>query len=274
MNKQINMGCKAPKVDLRDYKLPKAGAVITALPSTYICSSALPQIKNQKQVNSCVAHATSSILEFHDRNTKTLSTNFIYGIQKKLFGHSDQGMYLKDACKIAQQYGDMLEVDCPGNTEVPQAHTIAEKAFLEPVKMNKAKEYKLSSYYSCNTQFDTKRAIYQHGPVLASIKWYTNFKVNKDGELVGALDGDYGYHAVVVYGWNESGFLCQNSWGDDWGNKGRFLLPYYIGLAEAKGLIDWTKESDTEELIKPAKNSFMDAILKILSSILNLFKKK
>lgn len=270
MNNQINMGCKAPKIDLRDYRLPKAGAVV-ALPSTYICSSSLPKIKNQKSVNSCVAHATSSILEYHDKTEVELSTNFIYGIQKKLFGHSDQGMYLQDACKIAQQYGDMLLSDCQGNDEVPTAHKIAETAFLSEGKLNSAKEFKIDSYYNCNSQFDTKRAIYQHGPVLGSIKWYTNFTVSKSGELVGKLEGDYGYHAIVVYGWNEKGFLCQNSWGTDWGNKGRFVLPYSIGLAEAKGIIDWN--NNAEVLEKPYTNPVLDVLYKFLNMIINLFRK-
>lgn len=268
-----NYGCKPPQIDVRDYKLPKAGNIV-ALPCAFTCQKELPPVKNQQSVNSCVAHATSSILEYHDDGNQKLSTNFIYGMQKKLFGHEDQGMYLKDACKTVQQYGDMKLEDCTGNDEVPTSHSIAEEAFKDPSKRVRALPYKVSSYYTCTSQFDTKRAIYQHGPVLGSIKWYDNFKVDSRGVLTGTLDGSYGYHAIMVYGWNEEGFLCQNSWGDTWGNKGRFLLPYYIGLAEAKGLIDWTKESETETLVKPTTNSILDILYKILNSFLNLFVKK
>lgn len=268
----MTYGCKPPKIDIRDYKLPKVG--VLSLPSTYICSSKLPVVKDQGYVNSCVAHAISSILEYHDKTDVRLSTNFIYGIQKKLFGHADEGMYLNDACKIVNQYGDMLLTDCDGNDEVPEAHKIAENAFISDDKLNSAKEFRITSYYNCNSISDTKRAIYKHGPVLGSVKWYNNFKINEDGELTGTLIGDYGYHAILVYGWNEKGFLCQNSWGINWGNKGRFLLPYYIGLAEAKGLIDWTHSDSTEELIKPKRNSFLDIIYKLVNILLNLFKKK
>jgi cathepsin C len=262
-------GCMPPKTDVRDYKLAKTSTL--ELPKKYSILK-LPKVKNQKNVSSCVAHATSSILEYHDLGigNHTLSTNFIYGIQKQLCGHEGSGMYLRDACKIAATYGDALESECPGNNEVPECWEIAEKA-LNP-ELNNGKtisdKFKIKSYFNCSDESDIKNAIFKYGPVLCSIKWYDTFKCDKDGVLNGEKKGDYGYHAVMMYGWDETGFLCQNSWGKNWGNNGRFILPYSIGVRDAKGFVDL----EDPEIIVPKRNSFLDIVYKIVNFILNLFK--
>ena len=74
------LGALNPKIDLRDYKI---AAVASEFPDSYSCAN-LPPIKNQGSVGSCVAHATSSILEtLNKTETGTfvpLSTDFIYGM--------------------------------------------------------------------------------------------------------------------------------------------------------------------------------------------------
>lgn len=263
-------GCLPPQIDIRDYKLSKT-TKSSDLPQTYVLCN-LPKVKNQKNVSSCVAHATSSILESHDVNIgdNTLSTNFIYGIQKQFCGHDGSGMYLRDACKIVKEYGDMLESDCSGNTEIPDCWDKAEEALTFNDYTNKAAHFKIKSYFTCHSNDDIKQAIYTYGPVLASVKWYDTFKYT-DGLLVGEQKGDYGYHAIMIYGWNETGFLCQNSWGISWGNKGRFILPYGIPVAEAKGLVDAV--SDDSDFIKPKRNTILDIIYKLINIISNFFKK-
>lgn len=73
----MTFGCLPAKVDLRDYKMT-VGAVV--LPEEFVCEDYASRIKNQKSVNSCVAHSMSTILEHHSKNEYALSTNFIYGI--------------------------------------------------------------------------------------------------------------------------------------------------------------------------------------------------
>lgn len=265
-----NYGCMPPKVDVRDFRLAKSISD-ESLPVAYIPQKGLPKVKNQRSVSSCVAHTTSSILEFHDIGigNNTLSTNFIYGIQKQLCGHEGSGMCLRDACKIVTTYGDMLESDCSGNNEVPECWDIAEAALSNDKCAERAANFNTKTYFNCATVNDIKRALYNYGPVLCSIKWYDTFKCDKDGVLTGARKGDYGYHAVMIYGWNARGFLCQNSWGTNWGTKGRFILPYEIPVAEAKGLVD----DLPSDVLVPVRGKFIDVIYKIINWMLNLFKK-
>ena len=99
-------------------------------------------------------------------------------------------------------------------------------------------------------------------------QWYKDYKV-KNGVLVDGYSEDYGYHALVVYGYNEQGFLVQNSWGKNWGNKGRFILPYDIKIAEARSLID----INNDDYIIPNKpNKFMEFLYKLLNNIVNFIR--
>ena len=267
-------GCLPSPADARDYRVKVAGAV--EFPKSFEVQQ-MPPVKNQKQVNSCVAHALSSIMEYHDArigSMKTLSTNFIYGIQNKYCGHSGQGMYLRDACKIGLDLGTPWECYCPGNNEVPKAHEIAEITYADADKMENASYFRIASYARCRDEKSLKSALMNYGPVLCSVNWRDTFKIDSDGVLYGEDTGDDGYHALVLYGWNEKGWLIQNSWGSNWGKKGRFILPYTYKFAEAWSIIDAEQDIDNSgdiEIIKPPRNSFMDVIYKIMNIICSLF---
>ena len=261
-------GARKPKYDIRDYKLTKSTEEQLKLPESFELDS-LPDVKNQGIVNACVAHVTSSILEYHNKNANKLSTNFIYGIQNKECGYDGQGMYLSDACKIAYKYGDCLVEDCVGNDEVPISWEKAEAAFADAEKMKRASSFKLRQYFTCNSPEEIKRAIYNYGPVLGSIKWWEDFNLDKNNCLYRTNSRrDYGYHAIMIYGWNETGFLCQNSWGKFWGNGGRFVCPYNIPIVEAKGLVD----DEAAEFKQVKRNTFLDFIYKGINYVVNFFK--
>lgn len=55
-------------------------------------------------------------------------------------------------------------------------------------------------------------------------------KIESSGrlELPGAEEKCTGGHAVLAVGYNDKSrrFLVRNSWGDDWGLKGYFSMPY------------------------------------------------
>lgn len=266
-------GCNLSPVDIRDYKITCSSN--DNLPTEFSIEN-LPAVKNQKDVNSCVAHVTSSILEWYDSQlgeSNKLSTNFIYGIQKQFCGHEGEGMYLRDACKIVTEYGDMLEVDCSGNDEVPECWSKAENALKCTEAKDKAKFFLISSYYDLKSTNAIKKAIYKYGPVLGAIKWYDNFKPNSQGLLKGEQTGNYGYHAIMIYGWNQDGFLCQNSWGTAWGNKGRFILPWSVPVEEAKALIDASIDIDVADVKMPKTNKVLKILYKIFNEIINFFKK-
>lgn len=229
-------------------------------------------------VSSCVAHALSSILEYHDQGQHKLSTNFIYGIKRYLYNDDQPGMYLTDACKIALKYGDLLETDCPGNDEIPYCYKKAEKILENSEKLQSAQKYRINSYYKCNSINDIKLAIYKYGPVLLSVKWFHNLRVNNlTGEISYNIDNDFGYHCVMCYGWNKQGLLCKNSYGILWGLNGTFILPYdYPEINDARAIIDYIDnvEENKELIITPTYNKLQTMFIKIYNFLINILKYK
>ena len=267
-------GCKPSPKDLRDYKIANLSQRNITYPDYFILDN-LPQIKNQRSINSCVAHAMSSILEYHDKSVHTLSTNFIYGIQHKLFNRDSEGMYLSDACKIAKSYGDMLESECKGNTEVPECYEVAEEAFNDTTKLSHSKTHIIESYFNCNSDEEIKYALITYGPVLISIKWMNNWSFDRNTGYLTERKVDriepLGYHAIMLIGWNEDGWICQNSWGKSFGNCGRFVIPYSVTIEEAKGIKDSSVGDDTnsEDIIVPKTNFILNYLYKLLNIFIN-----
>ena len=108
-----------------------------------------------------------------------------------------------------------------------------------------------------------------YGPVLASIKWYNNFKLLPNNVIEFDNTSSSGGHAVMVYGWNKDGWLCQNSWGKDWNKNGTFIQKYDPGFREVWSFVD-AKNSD---IIAPANNKWKRWLVKLFNFILNLFRK-
>lgn len=201
-----------------------------------------------------------------------MSTNFIYGIQKALCGHESKGMYLADACKIVKTYGDMTHDNCPGNKEIPWVYGLAEIALEDKEKKDDAYYYRIDSYYKCETDDDIKYALMNCGPVLACVEWHKKYNLAlPSGLMTFDTTSDKSYHAVFIYGWNEKGWLCQNSWGENWGNHGRMIIRPE-DITEARAMIDHDNLSD-DVVVIPKRNAFLDVCYKVCNFIINLFKK-
>lgn len=267
MNDYEIFGVKAPKTDLRDYKVSA-----TDVEATSFNLGNLPPVKNQGSVSSCAAHSSSSVLEwFNTKETgeyRELSTGFIYAMQGVEFGRMDSGMYLRDVCKIIQRYGDCLKETIPYNVEMPGCYERLVKDLNDDV-YDEAAICRVDSYAKCTSEKDVKYAIMKYGPVLMSVKWYKKYSV-KNGVLTFDTNAKNGYHAIMVYGFDERGWLCQNSWGRLWGDKGRFVLPYEYGFREAWSFVD-AKNSDIH---KPRRSTLFDFFYRVFNFFANLIKKK
>ena len=107
---------------------------------------------------------------------------------------------------------------------------------------------------------------------MVSVKWYSDFKVNKSNNYIvkSNFSGNYGNHALMVYGWNKDGWKFLNSWGYAWGNAGKAIYPYSAQFNEVWGITD----NITDENIKiTPKNKLYEIIAKIINKIIEIFKK-
>ncbi len=263
---EIKYGLLPFKSDLRDYTVKSEGIADVEFEITD-----MPKVKNQKSISSCVAHSLSSILEFLNKKELgqyfELSTDFIYGMQGIEFSRLSKGMYIREACKIAQKYGDVLYKTIPTNTEMPECAEELKKILNDEIYKEAAIAC-VKSYARCKTDEDVKYALMTYGPVLAGVDWYKEYQL-KDGVISFNEKSDCGGHAVIIYGFNEKGWLVQNSWGTSFGNKGRFILPYEYKLSEAWSFVD----ADNNDIYKPKRNQLADLIYKLLNFLINLVRR-
>ena len=250
--------------DARDYKL------VTSV-AEFPISFELPKVtvKNQGSVNSCVAHAASSVVEYHHKRQhnekKSFSTEFIYGL-RDIGYYVGEGMYIRNALNTLRKYGDVPLVDLKGNNEYQKAIENVNSQFEELTE--KAYPHRVSSYFRVYDENSIKSALMNHGYVIVSMDWHKGATLQD--YVYTPTDEANGRHAVVIYGWNEKGWLAQNSWGSGFGNKGRFIIPFDFKFNEMWGITD----NITDDIVMPKRNKFMDVLYKIYNAIMNLFTKE
>lgn len=71
---------------------------------------------------------------------------------------------------------------------------------------------------------------------------------------------------LIVYGWNKDGFLIQNSWGKDWANKGRAILPYTYEIDSA-----WAIATEDNSIY--TYQTIWQKLYNLIRNIINTIKK-
>ncbi len=168
---KYHFGAKLPLTDLRDYKLKIPGSStsnkLDDLPNALWLTH--PDIKNQGNVNSCVAHVAAEIEEFYniiqENDDSKLSVGHIYGTR---YDYKGEGMYLRDALKTLKSIGVATDKEFPFNEEVPKQIELVESHG----RFRTADKNKISSYFKIDVSKaeDIKYALFKYGPVMASIK--------------------------------------------------------------------------------------------------------
>ena len=263
------LGAMPPKIDIRDYKYMPAGASQQDYPEEYSCW--VPEVKDQGQVNSCVAHVSAQLEECFNHKERgsydKLSVGYIYGCR---YDYKGEGMYLRDALKTLKDRGICTYEELPYNEEVPEMINIfKKKSDYETDEYNK-----ITSYFSVSPKdfLKIKHSLVNCGPMMISVPWYDDFEV-VDGVVTSPSNFNcgFGYHALLLYGWDKQGWRIQNSWGTDWGDNGRVTYPYNYPIAEAYGVTDTTKVNPNIQVKK--QNKVTNTCSKITNFMLNTFKR-
>lgn len=273
MNENFVCGALLSKPDVRDYV---AHTQLSDFPKEFELD--MPKVKNQGSVGSCVAHAISTVVEyFNEKETgkyEEMSTGYIYG-NRRLSLHKGSGMYTRDAVNTVAKYGDVLDVYFPVNVEVPYAIEKFESEVdkIEPLGYH----FKFAEYFKLKDDNAVKTSIMENGPVVFSMYWFDDIKI-QNGVMVtnGVKTKKTGAHCMVIYGWNETGWKVQNSWGGSWAGSGRVIIPYDTPFNEIWGIKDAAADSSLT-IKKPFKTKLGAKIAKFLNSVIsfvyNLFHK-
>jgi len=209
----------------------------TVLPKNVDLRSGCSQVVDQGELGSCTANAIASGLREYWENLSgkltLLSRLWLYWQERNLEGtvNEDAGAYIRDGMKVLQKMGCAPEADWP--------YDIAMFTQTPPVEATTdASKFLISEYHRVTNLALLKTALAEGYPVVIGIAVYESFESNqvaRTGIVPLPKRGEQflGGHAVLAVGYKDDAkikgqgaVICRNSWGDSWGDKGYFYLPY------------------------------------------------
>jgi C1A family cysteine protease len=206
--------------------------------------SALPRllsIFDQGQIGSCTANMgvvqALWLAKRAGNDSIVFSRLFLYDVTRIQEGTplaEDSGAQIRDVMKALAKYGVCEESLWPYD-DVEKRFSVSPS----PEASADALKHRALFYYRCASLHALKASIVQGFPVGFGFTVYTSMmsdEVAQTGEVPYPLSSDTveGGHAVVAMGYDDTkqikgetgAVLCQNSWGQAWGDAGFFWLPY------------------------------------------------
>lgn len=242
----IPLGAKLSPEDNRDYLVSKLIAQVNVFPKEFIISYNHP-IKNQGNINSCVAHSLAYCREIteeqQNKNYNQFSVGFIYG-NRRDEDYQGKGMFPREALKSIQDFGDVLYNDFPYNEEYPAIKLKIN--YKKDSLIKKAEPYKISSYCRLYTIDEIKNALMQIGAVTVSYPIYKSFYNTNYYGIVPIPNTSkeqwMGHHMMTIIGWkiinNNEYWIVLNSWGSNWADKGKCYIRHDVEFNEAWSISD------------------------------------
>lgn len=207
---------------------PKPIPILASLPLNVDLRSKCTPIMDQGNLGSCVSFSVCGMLNYLNPNFKH-SELFLYYNTRKDIGtiNYDSGSSMFDGVNAARKYGVCSRSLWPYNTK---------KYKIKPVSQTykNAKLHQAIDYFNIpNDEKSIKNYLAQGYMTIAGIAVYSQFEsyeANTTGIILMPTDKDsyLGGHAIGIVGYDDSKqwWICRNSWGTSWGDKGYFYLPY------------------------------------------------
>jgi C1A family cysteine protease len=226
--------------DHRDFAYAAPRPLLEKLPASADLRKLCPDVYDQGQLGSCTANAIGAAFEFELMKQKAVSIFvpsrlFIY-YNERAIEHTvsiDSGGMIRDGVKSINQQGVCPEKMWPYNidmfTKKPSAECYTD-----------AKKHQALSYQRISRKLEQMQSCLAEGyPFIFGFTVYDSFEseaVAKSGKLdmPKPSEKECGGHAVLAVGYDNSSnrFIVRNSWGDKWGIKGYFTMPYEYLLNE------------------------------------------
>jgi len=208
-------------------KAPKS-----TLPESFSLQSSMSPIMDQGSIGSCVLNALAQNINTQTKNVVTPSRLFLYANSRILQGSllsDDSGTDIATACSAILNYGTCKEATWPYNTN-------NYSVYPPLAAFQNAKKFISFTYTFINpTLASLQTALYtKKTAIVFGFLVYSSFTTNavaKTGIVpmpntqTEVLEGG---HCMNIVGYDNSKqwFICANSWGTSWGNKGYCYIPY------------------------------------------------
>lgn len=223
---------KGPK-DERDFKSTRHLTSPKILPQEFELDRQIP-IYNQFSIGSCTANSACSCFRYEVAQLQNNfdfepSRLFQYYNSRLLQGweNEDSGAYIRDAFKSMNKYGLALEKTWPYVVE-DFARKPSNEAYQEGLKNVTVKYATVPQ-----TEQHLKETLVSGAAISFGFNVYQSFYGswhNTTGMMPIPKKSErlLGGHAVTLIGFSDAkkAFLVQNSWGEDWGLKGKYWMPY------------------------------------------------
>ena len=218
--------------DNRDIMFRKVYRIPAKLPSSVDLRPQCSKVEDQGQLGSCTGNALVGAMEFllikDKKPFADLSRLFVY-YNERVIEHTvnqDSGAMIRDGIKTLAKQGVCTEKLWPYNIK-----TFTKKP--TPACYKEALKYEITSYQRIDTVDEMRSCLADGFAFVFGFTVYDSFEsqaVAKTGIVPMPKPDEkvMGGHAVVGVGYNDSQkrFIVRNSWGEGWGMKGYFTIPY------------------------------------------------
>ena len=240
---QRTFDARPDRIDLRDrIHQPK----LVSLPKCYpdielmfdkIAKYAKQFILDQGKEGACTGFglaATINYLQwknngFDTRNLHSVSPRMIYHLAKlydEWAGEDYEGSSCRGAMKGWHRHGVCTDALWPYRDAKGKIRFLSPKSGWEA----DAAVRPLGAYYRIDAKSitDMQCAILEVGAIYVSASVHDGWYLDKQKSLniIPFQNKRVGGHAFAIVGYNEDGFIIQNSWGPDWGHYGFAILSY------------------------------------------------
>lgn len=195
------------------------------------------QVRNQGSYGTCWAFAATSALEssLYPEEENLFSVDHMSMSNSYNVNQYDGGEYTIGMAYLAAWQGPVYEKDDPYGDGVTDGNLTAVK-HVQEMQIIDGKNYE-----------GIKEAVFQYGGVQSSL--YSTIRssqgsseyYNKDTSAYCYIGTEKPNHDVVIIGWDDNypasnfntplegdgAFICQNSWGEEFGEDGVFYVSYY-----------------------------------------------